>query len=100
MTGNEAVLYSFTGGADGAQPEAGVIRDAAGNLYGTTEAGGDLNLGTVFKLDKTGNETALHSFTGGAGFRGSRLTDVLGRLLCENRLGEERESKLSSLGDC
>jgi uncharacterized repeat protein (TIGR03803 family) len=66
MTGNETVLYSFTGGADGAQPEAGVIRDAAGNLYGTTEAGGDLNLGTVFKLDKTGNETALHSFTGGA----------------------------------
>jgi uncharacterized repeat protein (TIGR03803 family) len=65
-TGNETVLYSFTGGADGAQPEAGVIEDAAGNLYGTTVFGGDLNLGTVFKLDNTGKETVLHSFTGGA----------------------------------
>lgn len=34
------VLYSFTGGADGANPQAGLVRDAAGNLYGTTEHGG------------------------------------------------------------
>jgi uncharacterized repeat protein (TIGR03803 family) len=71
-TGKETVLYSFTGGADGAIPLAGMIRDAAGNLYGTTEHGGDLTCGsgvgcgTVFKLDKTGKETVLYSFTGGA----------------------------------
>ena len=38
--GNETVLYSFTAGADGAYPYGGVIRDAAGNLYGTTAGGG------------------------------------------------------------
>jgi len=63
--GTETVLHSFTGGADGANPYAGLIRDSAGNLYGTTEAGGVSNFGVVFKLDKTG-ETVLHSFTGGA----------------------------------
>ena len=39
-TGKETVLYSFTGGADGARPFAGVILDAQGNLYGTTFGGG------------------------------------------------------------
>ena len=69
-TGQETVLYSFTGGVDGAIPLAGLIRDAAGNLYGTTEAGGDLTCnggsgcGTVFKLDSAGQENVLHSFTG------------------------------------
>jgi len=38
--GQETVLYSFTGGADGATPHGGVIRDSAGNFYGTTDAGG------------------------------------------------------------
>ncbi len=41
--GKETVLYSFTGGADGNTPGAGVIRDEAGNLYGTTLAGGGSN---------------------------------------------------------
>jgi uncharacterized repeat protein (TIGR03803 family) len=58
------VLYSFKGGADGATPKAGLLRDAAGNLYGTTYYGGTSNFGTVFKLDTTGEETVLHSFTG------------------------------------
>jgi uncharacterized repeat protein (TIGR03803 family) len=69
--GNKPVLYHFTGGADGVYPVAGVIADTAGNLYGTTQFGGGIacfggSCGTVFKLDKTGNETVLHSFTGGA----------------------------------
>ena len=73
-SGNETVLYSFTGGADGAIPEAGLIRDAAGNLYGTTSEGGNTSgscagyggCGVVFKLDAAGNETVLYTFTGGA----------------------------------
>ena len=39
-TGKEAVMYSFTGGSDGAYPFAGLVMDGAGNLYGTTGAGG------------------------------------------------------------
>jgi uncharacterized repeat protein (TIGR03803 family) len=64
--GNETVLYSFTGGADGSQPFAGVIRDADGNLYGTTQGGGSAGQGVVYKVDPSGNETVLYSFTGGA----------------------------------
>jgi uncharacterized repeat protein (TIGR03803 family) len=67
--GNETVLYSFTGiGGDGAEPLAGVVLDAQGNLYGTTLYGGDdtckppLGCGTVFKVDTTGNESVLHRF--------------------------------------
>jgi uncharacterized repeat protein (TIGR03803 family) len=71
-TGKETVLHNFTGGADGGSPVGGVIRDASGNLYGTTGFGGDLNCpygngpgcGTVFKLDPTGKETVLYSFKG------------------------------------
>src|ERR1039457_1531364 len=64
--GQEKVLYSFTGLADGGNPYGGVIRDSAGNLYGTTGAGGTSGYGVVFKLDKAGQETVLYAFTGGA----------------------------------
>ena len=62
--GKETVLYSFTGGADGNDPVAGVIRDSAGNLYGTTQFGG-AGVGVVYQLDPSGHETVLHTFTGG-----------------------------------
>ena len=51
------VLYAFTGTPDGSYPIAPVIRDAAGNLYGSTFEGGTDGFGTVFKLSKGGNET-------------------------------------------
>jgi len=66
FAGVETVLHNFSGGADGAYPYAGLIRDSAGNLYGTTEYGGSSNVGTVFKLDSTGKETVLYSFSGGS----------------------------------
>jgi len=66
-TGKETVLYSFTGATDGALPYAGLVLDAQGNLYGTTAGGGTYGSGTVFKLDTTGKETVLHSFTGKSG---------------------------------
>jgi uncharacterized repeat protein (TIGR03803 family) len=66
-SGKETVLYSFTGtGGDGNVPWGGVVRDPAGNLYGTTTSGGTYNWGAVFKVDPTGKETVLYSFTGGA----------------------------------
>lgn len=65
-SGVETVLYTFTGGADGAHPQSRLVLDNSSNLCGTTSGGGTAGLGTVFKLDKTGKETVLHSFTGGA----------------------------------
>jgi uncharacterized repeat protein (TIGR03803 family) len=68
-TWKEKVLYSFTGGADGANPYyAGVIFDGIGNLYGTTVGGGTFGLGTVFELSPTEggwSESVLYSFAGG-----------------------------------
>src|SRR5580704_3989240 len=66
-TGEETVLYNFTGGSDGCIPEAGVIRDTVGNLYGVTFQGGgiglcDMGFGVVFRLDTTGKLTTLHIF--------------------------------------
>ena len=43
-------LHSFGGTADGQNPQGGLVRDSAGNLYGTTVKGG-LDSGTVFKID-------------------------------------------------
>ncbi|MGO4885122.1 MAG: choice-of-anchor tandem repeat GloVer-containing protein [Bryobacteraceae bacterium] len=62
QSGTETVLYSFTGLSDGGNPEAGVIRDAAGNLYGTTVYGG-LNNGVVFEISAAGTYAVLHSFS-------------------------------------
>jgi uncharacterized repeat protein (TIGR03803 family) len=58
-------LYNFTGEADGGQPLAGLVRDSAGNLYGTTYSGGASGFGVVFQVTKDGTETVLHSFAGG-----------------------------------
>ena len=81
--GNERVLYTFTGGADGAFPEAGLIRDTVGNLYGTAYSGGAHGWGVVFKLDPTGKETVLYNFTGGAdggGPNAGLIRDAAGNL--------------------
>jgi uncharacterized repeat protein (TIGR03803 family) len=64
-SGQETVLYNFTGGSDGGSPSGGVIRDSAGNLYGTTCCGGSAGVGVVYKIDTTGQESVLYSFTGG-----------------------------------
>jgi uncharacterized repeat protein (TIGR03803 family) len=83
-TGAETVLYSFAGPPDGARPNAGLVMDSAGNLYGTTSAGGASNYGTVFKLDTSNTETVLYSFTGGADgalpLYGSLVMDSAGSL--------------------
>jgi uncharacterized repeat protein (TIGR03803 family) len=61
------VIYNFTGGLDGANPQTGLILDAAGHLYGTTSAGGSSGEGTVFKLTPSISGwrfTRLYSFSG------------------------------------
>jgi uncharacterized repeat protein (TIGR03803 family) len=65
-SGSFTVLYSFTGGADGANPYAGLIPGADGNFYGTSSSGGSSYAGTVFQLTPAGTFAVLYSFTGGA----------------------------------
>ena len=68
-TWTESVLYTFTGGADGGEPLAGLAIDSQGNLYGTTAIGGSFGNGTVFMLSfasGTWTESVLYSFRGGS----------------------------------
>lgn len=63
--GKETVLYSFAGTPDGEDPRSVLLRDASGNLYGTTQYGGtNGGFGTVFELSAKGKLTLLHSFAG------------------------------------
>jgi uncharacterized repeat protein (TIGR03803 family) len=67
-TWTEKVLHQFTGGKDGTNPFAGLIFDAAGNLYGTASAGGAHGYGVVFELSRESGggwgERILHTFQG------------------------------------
>jgi uncharacterized repeat protein (TIGR03803 family) len=94
----ERVLHSFGSGTDGGAVVAGVVLDAAGNIYGTTEEGGnyascEFGCGTVFELRPTadGNwsETILHSFDGQDGNYpfGSLMLDAIGNLYGTNCCG-------------
>jgi len=80
------VLHSFAGSpSDGIGAGASdLVVDAQGNLYGTTSIGGAFGAGTVYKLDSSGNETVLYSFTGakgdGANPRGPVVLDSKGNI--------------------
>jgi uncharacterized repeat protein (TIGR03803 family) len=113
-TGKETILYSFTGGADGGNPVAGLLRDSAGNLYGSTLLGGSTancgyGCGVVFKLDTAGNETVLHTFLGsgpgsvdGAQPEGVLIEDSKGNLYGTTAIGGENDGgtvfRLSTTG--
>jgi uncharacterized repeat protein (TIGR03803 family) len=89
-SGQETVLYSFTGSPDAAFPVAAVILDAEGNLYGTTQFGGscyaNIGCGTVFKVTPSGQETVLYSFcsepscSGGSSPQAALVMDAWGNL--------------------
>ncbi len=79
----ETILYEFTGGTNGAYPTGGVIFGSDGQLYGTTSAGGSVNLGTIFKLTPpavNGNPwtyTLMHTFSGNNGDYGQPENTLL-----------------------
>src|SRR5262245_13225399 len=54
--GTETVFYRFAGGNDGEHPGANLLLDSTGNLYGTTQGGGQFNAGTIFKYSAAGQE--------------------------------------------
>src|SRR5581483_3690218 len=67
--GTFTLLYAFSGGNDGANPSAGLVQGSDGLFYGTTQAGGLSNAGTVFKIDPDAPNpaealTSLYAFTG------------------------------------
>jgi uncharacterized repeat protein (TIGR03803 family) len=80
------VLYDFSQSPDGNGPNAGLIMDAAGNLYGTTNSGGNNFSGTVFELSLGSNglwnETVLYRFSGpdGSSPRAELIMDAKGNL--------------------
>ena len=84
--GKETILHTFDGSsADGAIPQFGLVRDSAGNMYGTTAGGGNNNVGTVYEINAAGKETVLYKFTGnpasdGGGPAGLLALDKAGNL--------------------
>ena len=77
------MLYNFLGKADGASPQGPLVRDAAGNIFGSAAEKGAHNAGTIFKLAPDGTLTVLHSFTGardGKTPQGGLLLDGAGNL--------------------
>jgi uncharacterized repeat protein (TIGR03803 family) len=63
--GTATILHKFQGTTDGLDPAAGLVRDTAGDLFGTTEYGGG-GYGSVFSLGPDGTKTVLHAFAGGS----------------------------------
>jgi uncharacterized repeat protein (TIGR03803 family) len=80
--GTETVLYSFTGGNDGAGPGGNLVRDKAGNIYGATGIGGANGAGTIFKLANSGALSVLYAFKGGSEGNGPQgvIADSAGNL--------------------
>ena len=82
------IIHSFTGGANGESVGGGVVMDKAGNLYGTTVAGGSPNCecGIVYKLslgpEGKWNFKVLHTFVGTDGAQpvGELILDDKGNL--------------------
>ena len=64
-SGVETLLYTFSGGSDGGNPQNGLIQGSDGNFYGTATAGGAHGDGAVFEVTPTGTETVVYSFAGG-----------------------------------
>ncbi len=80
ILGNETVLHNFAGGADGANPVGAVVRDASGNVYGITGAGGSMLRGTLYKIDASGSESVLHAFSDSP--LSGPILDSAGNLYC------------------
>jgi uncharacterized repeat protein (TIGR03803 family) len=100
----ETILYQFSGGSDGKNPNGPVTFDQAGNLYGVTGEGGTANEGVVYEVSQSQSgwtESVLHSFTGAPDGKSPSLNlvfdsagtcTVLRILAVRRRTGAERFS--------
>ncbi len=109
--GRLTTLYSFQGGADGGYPLGQLVVNPKGDVYGTTEIGGDLSCGsgqgcgTVFEVKAGGGETALYAFEGvgvgdGQTPEGGVIMDGAGNLLGTTRSGGTDAGDCVSYGGC
>jgi uncharacterized repeat protein (TIGR03803 family) len=109
----ESVIYSFTGGADGEEPEASLIFDSSGSLYGTTfgggVTGGQCGCGTVFELTPPSGgsglwtENTLYTFTDGtdgAEPRANLISDSTGALYGTTTAGGTQTECAGELPGC
>jgi uncharacterized repeat protein (TIGR03803 family) len=110
-SGRFTTIYQFQGGTDGAAPDAGVILDSHGNVFGTTFAGGGGDCkfalaggcGTIFKIDASGKETVLYRFGGGldgGGPHGTLNQDAGGNLWGTTELGGIFTNRQCSSAGC
>jgi uncharacterized repeat protein (TIGR03803 family) len=106
-------LYSFKYGTDGGIVSAGLIEDAAGNLYGAAEVGGNLSCtysstgfagcGVIFKVTQTGHETVLYAFNGntdGAGPKATLIRDAQGDFYGTTAFGGDPECTWGNGAGC
>jgi uncharacterized repeat protein (TIGR03803 family) len=100
--GTESVLYNFTGGADGGAPNGNLLRDGAGNLYGTATLGGAAaggsGFGTIFKLTPSGTESVLYTFCGTPGCTDGKYPDSIVRTASGDFFGTTTEGGTGGQG--
>jgi len=105
----ETILYAFSGAPDGSVPNGTLVFDSAGNLYGTTEFGGDSFSGIVFELSPSAGgvwtEKVLYDFTGNddgaypyAGLLFDSTGNLYGTTLYGGDLGCESENNIPGCG--
>jgi uncharacterized repeat protein (TIGR03803 family) len=111
-SGNLTVLYTFTGGTDGAEPVASLVMDSSGNLYGVADEGGNLSCsagfgfgcGVVFEISSSGNFTVLWTFGNSSGdglFPGHALIrDSSGNLYGTTNEGGDPTCSLNGTPGC
>jgi uncharacterized repeat protein (TIGR03803 family) len=91
-TWTQKVLYSFAGLPDGVEPNGGLVLDAQGNLWGTTQTGGANNGGTIFGIAPGGTESYLYSFPVGSNPMAGLTADSAGNLYGTDYAGGANQS--------
>jgi uncharacterized repeat protein (TIGR03803 family) len=97
-SGNLTTIHTFGSFNEGMDPEAGLVLASDGKFYGTTQFGGTLGLGAVFRVDTSGNATTLYSFTGKDFSDGSHPLSPLIQASDSNFYGTTSDGGASDLG--
>jgi uncharacterized repeat protein (TIGR03803 family) len=105
LTGTERIVYAFSAGSDGRNPNSGVIADPSGTLYGTTAAGGGSSAcaegcGTAYAVKNSGSERVIYAFQGQSDGRipsGRLLANGRGVLFGATRFGGDAPCRCGTI---